>query len=64
MQRQIFALRDEGRLRSGLRGKIVECPSDGLSLASSLECAALKVSVDDVVCYNDSAGGRECMRLR
>ena len=56
MQRQIFALRDEGRLRSGLRGKIVECPSDGLLLASSLECATLKVSVDDVVCYNKLTG--------
>ena len=56
MQQQILALRDEGYLRSGLRGKIVKSSCDGLYLAKSLQCASLTVTVEDMVCYAHSAG--------
>ena len=54
MQRQILALRDEGCLRSGLRGKLVR--SHDLLLATSMQRASLKIATDDVVSYDRQAG--------
>jgi hypothetical protein len=56
MQRQILALNTGGDLRSGLRGRIVKSSNDGLHLASSLQCAALKVAVGDIVWCENSGG--------
>ena len=55
MQRQIFALRNAD-LRSGLRGKIAPTLEEGVRVSLRLECASLKVAVEDVVCYDQMAG--------
>ena len=54
MQRQILALRNDD-LRSGLRGKLVRS-HDGLSLASSMQCASLKIATGDIVSFARQAG--------
>jgi hypothetical protein len=55
MQRQIFALRDTD-MRSGLRGKNAPTSEEGVHVSRKLECASLKVAVEDVVCNDQMAG--------
>ena len=55
MERQIFALR-EADLRSGFRGTIAPTSEEGVHVSRRLECASLKVAVEDVVCYDEMAG--------
>lgn len=43
-------------LVSGLRGKIAPLSEEGVHVSRSLECASLKVSVDDVVCNDQMVG--------